>query len=246
MDSILRANSILGEKNWLYFKLYRNPGAPSDWKSQLDWYHQTLINAVRPVILNTPEIRVVFFGLYGPTGYASENEIYERQISPPTNDLIFMRLRFSVFKGSKRRVRNAFLASIRRTGTLVWDYEVMRTFHVYRDLGNRYGSNNNAQTLQFIRYWDAACRYILSILALPGNWTRGVDVWGIPHLVNNSLGAWLRPERNPVPCPNCGTHAYMATRCKTSVNLNVTTDKFPVCFFICPNCSREFFGPFSI
>ena len=48
------------------------------------------------------------------------------------------------------------------------------------------------------------------------NWALDIDVWGIPHLVNNSLGGWLRPERDPVPCPTCQTHMYMNTHCTLS------------------------------
>jgi len=121
----------------------------------------------------------------------------------------------------------------------------MRTFHVRNDLGNRYGSNRDDQTLQFVRYWDAACRYILSILTFPGNWAQDVDVMGIPHLVNNSLGAWLRPERNPVPCPRCQTHMYMATA-RSQLSPPVLTNQVPFVLFICPNCSQHDFFSINI
>ena len=122
----------------------------------------------------------------------------------------------------------------------------MRIYYVRNDLGSRYGSNLDDQTLQFVRYWDAACRYVLSILTLLGNWTQDVDVWGIPHLVNNSLGAWLRPERNPVLCPACQTHMYMATHCKFSHPTFMQIHGVPYCLFICPNCSQQSFVSFSI
>lgn len=245
MDSILTAKSILDERNWLFFKLYKDPSSASDWKSNLNWYHQTLFDVVKSVVLNTPQIRVVFFGFYGPQAYAVEEENYEQKITPPNTNVIFIRLRFSVKRGSKGRVKNALIASINRNSNLVWNYEVMKTYHVRNDLGDRYGSNLDAQTLQFFRYWDAACRYILSIVDVAKNWASDVDVWGVPHLVNNSLGAWLRPERGPVPCPSCQTHMYMSTHYKISQPISVQVDGFPYCLF-CPNCSKMLFGSFNI
>jgi hypothetical protein len=248
VDSILGANSILDEKNWLFFKLYKNPNSPGDWKSNLDWYHQTLINVVKPAVLSKPQIRVVFFGFYGPTTYSAEGETYERQIQQRVqsmNNLTYIRIRFSVKRGHKRNITNTLLALINNNRNVIWDYEIMRTYHVRNDLGSRYGSNSNAQTLQFIRYWDAACRYILSILALPGNWAQDVDVWGIPHLVNNSLGAWLRPERPSQPCPTCQTHMYMVT-CVCQISPSQQTNAIPYFLFACPNCSNELLRPCNI
>lgn len=238
MDSILKLRSILNKRNWLFYKLYKDPTSSNDWKSNLDWYHQTLLNIVKPTVRNNPEIRVVFFGFYGPKAYDAERETYERQIDPPSADVVFIRLRVSVKRGRKRHVKNAFITSINENRNIVWDYESMVTYNVSSDLGGRFGSNLNDQTLEFVRYWDAACRYILSILAFPGNWTQNVDVWGIPHLVNNSLGAWLRPERDPIACPNCQRHMYMST-VPTSSTLNRPIGgqiQVPLFLFICPNC----------
>jgi len=249
VDSILGETNILNEKYWLFFKLYKNPNSPSDWKTNLDWCHQTLINVVKPIlVMSTSEIRVLFFGFYGPTTYSVEGETYQRQIRQnrrAINNLVYVRLRLSMKWGSKTNIKNTLVTSIRNTRNLVWDYEIMRTYHVRNDLGSRYGSNTDTQTLQFIRYWDAACRYILTVLTLPGNWTQDVDVWGIPHLVNNSLGAWLRPERGPVPCPRCQTHMYMATFISTfspprQINM------VPHFFFTCPNCDFEQIRPLNI
>ena len=245
MDTILNASYILDERNWIFSKLYKDPNSPSNWKPNLDWYHQTLINVVRPIVLSMPEIRVVFFGMYGPTTYSAEGETYERQRRLSGNNLVFIRLRFGVAKGGKTNTKNALLAAIAQNTNLVWEHEVMRTYRVMNDLGSRYGSNTNAQTLQFIRYWDAACRYILSILTSPGNWISDVDVWGIPHLVNNSLGAWLRPERGPVPCPRCHSHMYMAT-CSCSFSPTRQIGTAPYFLFICPSCNRKYFHPMNI
>lgn len=245
MDSITNATSILDERNWVYFKLYKDPNLVNDWQSTLNWYHQTLLDVVKPVILNTSNIRVVFFGFYGPSAHGIENENYERQINPTATNLVFIRLRISMFKGNKNRVKNAFVAQIAQNGNLVWDYEVMKTYHVNNDLGPRYGNNVNSKTLQFIRYWDSACRYILSILDPTNNWIPDVDVWGIPHLVNNSLGATLRPERGPRVC-QCGTHMYMRTWFQTLQPVNLQEQNFPLFVFECPNCGSQNIQPINI
>jgi len=245
MDSILTSRSILNQRNWLFFKLYKNPASSNDWKSNLDWYHGTIIDVVKPIVSSTPEIEAVFFGIYGPQTYDVERETYQKRMTPPNNDVVFIRLRVSVKRGNKRNVKRAFLNAISQNRSLVWDYESMVTYNVRNDLGSRYGSNLDDQTLRFIRYWDGACRYILSILVLPGNWTRDVDVWGVPHLINNSLGAWLRPERGPVPCPRCHSHMYMAT-CSCSVSPARQIGTAPYFLFICPSCNRKYFQPMNI
>ena len=239
MDSILTAKSILKQNNWLFFKLYKDPSAPSDWRTNLDWYHQTLIHVVKPAVSNTPEIRVVFFGFYGPMAYNVENESYEQQIAAPTTNVVYIRLRLSVKKGSKTRVKNALLTSVNMNRNLVWDCEIMRTYHVRNDLGSRYGSNLDSQTLQFIRYWDAACRYILSILAYPNNWVANVDVWGIPHLVNNSLGGALRLQNTAQghTCLNCGQPLYIITG-MTQFSSPVSVSALPCLPTICKQCGR--------
>jgi len=248
MDSILKLRSILSRKNWLFYKLYKNPTSSNDWKSNLDWYHQILLNIVKPTVNNNPEIRVVFFGFYGPKAYDTEGETYERKIDPPSSNVDFIRLRVSVKRGRKRHVKSAFRISINQNRNIVWDYESMVTYNVSNDLGTRFGSSFDDQTLEFVRYWDAACRYILSILTFPGNWTQNVDVWGIPHVVNNSLGAWLRPERAPVLCPNCQTHMYMSTAI-TPVTLGqpITSQiRVPHFLFVCPNCSNQYLNSTNI
>lgn len=90
----------------------------------------------------------------------------------------------------------------------------------------------------FIRYWDAACRYILELIDDPGNWDANVDVWGIPHLVVNSLGAWLRVSE--AHCPNCDARMYMATWGEIPTELRgqlMNMTMIPISLFICPQCN---------
>jgi hypothetical protein len=213
-----------------------NPQSSNNWRAILDWYHQTLIDVVRPVVTNNQKVRVVFFGLYGPTSYEREDEKYEKYIMDPNSNVVFMRLRLSPKKGNKERIKNAIINTINLNSNLVWDYEILKTFNVFIDLGNRYGSRNRLQTLRFIRYWDAACRYILSILIMPGNWSYNVDVWGIPHLVNNSLGCKLRIRNSR--CPNCGQPLCLTTD-KCDISPPVSTSSLPFFLVVCTQCGYQ-------
>lgn len=239
MDSLLVTPEVLNHRNWIYFKIYKNPTSHTDFMSILNWYHQVLIEIVRPLIINNNRIRAVFFGIYGPSEYEfSRREEYERRIEPPDTNVVYIRLRLSVEQNTKNDVKNEFINEFQNNGNLVWNYETMVTFDVRHDLGRRYGSNDDIQTLQFIRYWDAACRYILSIVTLPGNWIPNVDVWGIPHLVNNSLGSLLRPRGGRFYCPKCSNPMYMFTMLINLQN-NVSIGCSPSFVFICPNCGYQ-------
>lgn len=241
LDSLLRSNRVLKSNSWVYFRLYKNPQSENNWKNNLDWYHQTLISVVRPVVNSNMNIAAIFFGFYGPQAYGTpEGETYKKTIENPGSDLVFIRLRLAVKTGKKNNVKNAIVASIESNRNLVWDYEMMITYNVVGDLGDRFGSNLNDQTLRFIRYWDASCRFILSVLEMPGNWKNDLDVWGIPHLTNNSLGAWLRPERGPVSCPNCQSHMYMRTSpCLIHLPTPTQELQIPQFVFICPLCGNQ-------
>lgn len=138
---------------------------------------------------------------------------------------------------NKDAIKNEFVSDILKNKNLIWDYEVMNTFNVMRDLGSRYGSKNEDQTLRFVRYWDAGCKYILSILTMPGNWIVDVDVWGIPHLINNSIGAWLRHKPSDV-CSKCGGQMYINTTGGVQFRFSEEADiKTPLFALVCKNCS---------
>lgn len=246
MDTILTTFNILDETNWVFFKIYKDPKSSMRWKSNLDWFHKVLIDIVRPLVIAMSEIRAVFFGFYAGGYELERGEEYEKQITPLGTDVVYIRLRLSTDQNHKSDIKNAFVGAFDNNRTLVWDYETITTYHVRNDLGGRYGSGNDAQTLKFIRYWDSACRYILSILTLPGNWIRDVDVWGTPHLVNNSLGCWLRPNRSPIPCPVCHTSMYMSTFFKLQSQISLQTNVLPVFLFVCPSCFKTVVKPINI
>lgn len=237
MDSILASNRLLDQRSWLFLKLYKNPQLPTDWANSLNWYHQTLISVVRPVVSTNSDIACLFFGLYGPESYCEEDEHYIKTLEQTAGNFVYIRMRLATIKGKKNSIKNALLTSIAQNAGLVWDYEAMSTFNVMGDLGSRYGCNSPSQTLQYVRYWDAGCRYILSILRMPGNWEQTVDVWGIPHLINNSLGAWLRPNGSPKLCPNCQGEMYMSTTCwDITFNAPIQRTGLPLFVFSCPRC----------
>jgi hypothetical protein len=239
LDSILASTRLLDSRSWLFFKLYKNPELPTDWANSLNWYHQTLISVVNPVVTSNVDIDCVFFGLYGPEPYGDEDESYVKALEQTAGNLVYIRLRLAVKKGKKNAIKNALLTSIAQNGALIWNYELMSTFNVMSGLGSRYGNNLPSQTLQYIRFWDAGCRYILSILRMPGNWEQTVDVWGIPHLINNSLGAWLRLNGSPVVCPNGHGDMYMSTVVwDVTLNPPIQTTKLPLFVFSCPRCGR--------
>ena len=244
MDPILTTLDVLNHENWIYFKIYKDPSSPTDWKTNLNWYHQVLIDVVKHLIHNNNKIRAVFFGIYGPTTYElSRREEYEKRIEPPSSNVVYIRLRLSLNQDRKEDVKNSFIEAFQSNRNIVWDYETIVTFHVRHGIGRRYGSNNDVQTLQFIRYWDSACRYILSILNLPENWFEDVDVWGIPHLVNNSLGGFLRPRNRP--CPKCDSPLYMVTLF-AEFSLPFQTKCCPNFIFVCPNCGFKDFQCINI
>ena len=237
MDPLLDSREILNDKNWLYFKLYKDPASDIDWQNNLNWYHQTLITVVRPIVSANQMVNVVFFGVYGQDHYDDEDEDYEKQIEIETTNFVFIRLRLHVNPANKEQLKKEILKVIQENRNLIWDFEVMNSFHVMNDLGSRFGNNENNQTAMYVRFWDAGCRYILSILEMPGNWKKDVDIWGIPHLINNSLGAWLRQERGPRVCPQCGEHMYMnTTPIPFQFSAPINEIPLPSFAFICPKC----------
>jgi len=246
------SKKILLSENWLYFKLYRNPDGDLTWN--LNWYHDVLRKVVRPFVESTEEVGAVFFGIYGPTRYALENkDMYERVITPPNSNVVFVRLRAYVSSDNKKTVGDKLIAAIESQRDLVWDYEILKEYKVRDDLGGRYGRRSDGsiddnRTLRFINYWDSGCRYILSILTDKGNWEPNVDVWGVPHLINNSLGGLLRPPN--AKCPKCGSLMYMATSISTipSSLLSALSSlrRVPIFLFVCPECGTPTIRPTNI
>jgi len=239
MDTILSSFDILDISNWVHFKLYKNPNSDLSWKPQLDWYHTVLIKIVKPVVDGCSEIRATFFGIYGPEPYGiEEEEDYERKLPNQNVKTTYVRLRLSTKFAHKNHVSDELVKRIESDRNLVWDYEILRTFKgLVPGIIDRYGSKDDHQTLLFIRYWDAACRYILSILTIPGNWKGDVDVWGIPHLVNNSVGSLLR--HYGVNCPICKRSLMYLVTCRIPLQNTVNINELPAFLLLCPSCYHQ-------
>lgn len=237
MDTILADSDILESSNWVHVKIYRDPRLDSSWKPKLDWYHSVLLRVIKPIVEKFSEIRVVFFSIYGPESYDCDDEEYEKKLSNQNIKTVYIHLRLSTKTGDKIRIRDEVVHFIESNRKLVWDYEILNTFKgIGPGIIDRYGSKDTHQTLLFIRYWDAACRYILSILTMPGNWKKDVDVWGTPNLVNNSLGAILRS--NAFICDQCGSPFYqLIDVVDLSKPLQITS--LPVFYHRCPICGNE-------
>ena len=236
-------------EKWGYFKLYKKSQSDCSWKSILDWYHESLRIIVSPFIDASKEVEAVLFSLYGPQQYDVEDgDRYERVITPPDSDVVFIRLRMYVGQNDKKAVNKRLQESINSRRNIIWDYELLNKYNARQDLGGRYGrlidgSIDDERTIRFIRYWDSGCRYILSIISDSGNWDKNVDVWGVPHLINNALGGWLRPTN--VKCPNCKELMYMATYV-TRLPEAVSIIGVPSFLFACPRCNRQLVVPTNI
>ncbi|MDQ1279278.1 MAG: hypothetical protein QG670_538 [Thermoproteota archaeon] len=247
--------NLLDSENWVHYKLYRSPRESSHWKLILDWYHKVLREIVRPLVDSTADIESVLFGIYSPglpslqdkydryTQYETADK-YERRIRIPEANVIFIRLRLYADPTHRKSVSEKLKERIEANKILIWDFEILRDYKVMEDLGNRYGRRSSGSidedmTVHFIRYWDAACRYILSILIENGNWNQSVDVWGIPHKLNNSLGGWLR--FTDAKCPKCGKTMYMATGPipipQSFLPILSKFKRAPIFILSCPDCN---------
>lgn len=240
VDPVLTKPDILRENNWVHFKLYKTPSLSIQWKTALDWYHEVLIRIVKPLVENNHRVRVVLFGFYAPD-YGVDPEEYKKQITRPSAHVTYIRLRLSVALKHKAKVERKLVDSIGAHSGLVWEYEVMRTYHVRNDLGNRFGSNDDSQTLRFVRYWDAVCRYIMSILTPQTNWRSDVDVRGIPHMVTNSLGSTLRMSSS-ASCPACRNGVmFLETQISPATGQQVTLSlsSLPLFLVRCGTCNHQ-------
>lgn len=245
VDRVLTRPDILRENNWIHFKLYKIPSTTIHWKTALDWYHEVLITIVKPLVENNDTVRVVLFGIY-VSDYGVDQEEYKKQISPPSAHVTYIRLRLSVAPEHQAEVERKLVDSIGVNSNLVWEYEVMRTYHVRNDLGNRFGSNDDAQTLRFVRYWDAACRYIMSILTPQTNWRSDVDVRGILHMVTNSLGSTLRVSSS-ASCPACRNGVmFLETQILTGQQVTVSLSSLPLFFVRCGTCNHQEILPCNV
>lgn len=230
----------LNEENWIYFRIYAKNEFLQNWVTANNWYIKVLNRIVKPVVTQYDEIiKVTFFGIYGGDYESEESCVMDESTSTDlgSNKVLFIRLRLCVSE-RKSEVKDSLNASIHEhNNDLILTHEKC-IYRVRADLGNRYAKMNDntmneERLLNFINYWNGACRYILSIIA-NDTLDNTVDIWGVPHLVNNSLGTKFcmnfenedlrRRGINPAyVCPSCGETLYMDTNRVRR-------------FFLCPTC----------
>jgi hypothetical protein len=224
---------VLESKRWLYFKLYDKPTTEYEAIDRLKWYNKLLSEVIKPwEELNKPQaLFVSCYGIakYGPDSGREDPETLTKKLDAiPEGGISFVRLRAYFQSGESMRYGEASLKDMIKKGP-VWDFEQYGGYDVLADLGNRYarvGPENSIDkktTISFIEYWASACKYILNIVDTKTIWNKNVDVWGIPHLVNNAVGGFLRV--NNAPCSKCETNEYLSTGA-------VIAD------FFCPKCER--------
>jgi hypothetical protein len=233
---------IFEAQNWLYFKLYRKHVESNSWKERLDWYHIVLREIVKPWAGSQTDSRFILFSLYGPEQYCGKERRYVKQLSPvPLEPHLYINVR-SYVPENKQPARENLVSRIRQA-KFIWDFEEVDGYDVRGDLGNRFGRLTDGtidehRTISFIRYWDAACKYILEVLTSTENWDETIDVWGVSHMVNDSLGAWLR--LSDAECPQCHSK-------KLCINTNImdvplgfqspSPPRVPLFLCLCPQCN---------
>lgn len=224
---------------WIQFKIFMKPKDHIFWKEGLDWYHSVL-RILKPALENNHNVLAILYTYYGPVDYKSELEsLYEKKISRiPEYEVFFIWLRINVEDENRGDIILDISEILSSNQRQAWDYEILKEYDILGDIGNRFGRRNDGAvdeetTIRFIKYLDAGCRYILSTLDKKGNWCENIDVWGIPHLINNALGGWLRVESR---CEKCGEKLHVPTYpMKFAGPFNL--DTFPAFPLVCPKCN---------
>jgi len=230
-------DSLLKPKGWIQLKVLMNLSSETDLRGKLNCYYG-ILSLLRPILTNRQLIDVIFFSQYGPEDYTPESEIlYVKRVQAlPTNKISYIRIRIHPMEG-KRAVVIDSVSRLLTNQTLVWDFEIFNEYDTRGDLGNRYGRRDDTTiddeaTINFVKYWDAGCRYILSVLNDSNDFRQNVDVWGIPHLINNAVGSVLRLPRK---CQKCNGRLWLITS-PIKIEQEIKTKTFPLFLAICPEC----------
>lgn len=238
--------SILESRSWLQLKVFMNLPDETNWKERLNCYFG-ILSFLRPILTNKQLIDTFFFSQYGPEDYALEPEtIYEKKLQVlPTNKISYIRIRIHPMEEKRIVVIDSVTRSL-TDQALVLGFEILNKYDARGDLGYRYGKRDDdtiddEATINFIKYWDSGCRYILSVLNDSREFRRNVDVWGIPHLLNNAIGSFLRL---PSYCPRCGGRLWLLT---TPIEISeVSIKKAPVFPIYCQDCELMMVCPSNI
>lgn len=239
-------NSLLDTSSWVQLKVFMNIGREASWREKLNCYYG-ILSLLQPTPINRQIIDAFFFSQYGPKDYSPEPDtMYIRRIeSPPQTQISYIRLRIHPIDGRREEVIQATSSALLEQ-EIVLDFEILNEYNTIGDLGNRFGRNDDntiddEATVNFVKYWDAGCRYILSVLN-DSDIRQNVDVWGIPHLINNAVGSFLRL---PFNCPDCGGRVWLLTGL-VSLEQEIRMNTLPVFLGACQRCGRTTSTPTNI
>jgi len=216
--------------NWLSFNIYFPPKTLlEDIPKNNKCYYKFLKDNLKPFIESKiEEIKYLFFSQYinqKPLDkitidrFKIEDWSKELQELPSNlrnqlrNNLRYIRLRFCI-KENIEIIKTDFIDILNNLENIL-GYQLVE-YNVLSDLGERYSNHTNSldeskalkRLRLFIEYWNAICRYILSIITDDYNLDfENVDVTGILHLGFNSLGNNL--PVNFQKCERCGSPIYL-------------------------------------
>ena len=230
-------DSLLEPTSWIQLKVFMNLDGDANWREKLNCYYG-ILSLLRPILTNRQLIDVFFFTQYGPKDYTPERkELYLKRLPvSPTNKISYIKLRIHPIDGKRADVIDLFSSTF-TDQALVWNFEILKEYDTRGDLGDRYGRKDDntiddEATINFVKYWDAGCRYILSVLNDSNDFMQNVDVWGIPHLINNAVGSCLRL---PGKCKKCKGRLWLMTN-PIEIEREIKTNTFPLFLAICQDC----------
>ncbi len=207
-----------------------------------------ILSSLRLILTNNQLIDAFFFSQYGPEDYAPEPEtMYVKKLQVlPTNKVSYIRIRIHPLEENRKFVIDS-VTRLLNNQALAWNFEILNKYDVRGDLGNRYGKRDDdtiddEATINFVKYWDSGCRYILSVLNDSYEFRRNVDVWGIPHLINNAVGSFLRRQEK---CPKCNGRLWLMTN-RLEIPQETKTKVVPLFLLICQDCDFNTVGSTNI
>ena len=234
--------------NWLSFNIYYTPdtliGGITKYQK---WYFRFLRDILKPFLLNYKNnVIYVYFGDYfyqKPVNKIIINEFdfsnwidrfdnlkRENLLSPDEinqfqEGIRYIRLRLFINSNQRDSIIKNFIEQIEDIEYIL-GFELVK-YDVISDLGRRFSSkkeewNHSLDKLErleyFIKYWDAVCRYILTIITNDYYLDfENVEIGSILHLGFHSLGSNLPIQK----CQNCGGILYLMSSYQ------------PICYFGC-------------
>ena len=218
------------QSNWLSFNIFFPPKIfEEEIPKSNKFYFGFLKNTLKPFIESKKEeIKYLFFSQYisqKPIDKIIINKfniedwnkelkkLQTRTVSGLGDNIYFIRLRFYINRNRDNTITE-FINKLDNLDTIL-GYQLVE-YDVSKDLGKRYSNHSgilgNSIELKrltlFIEYWNAICRYILSIITDDYYLdSKNVDITGILHLGFNSLGNQL--PLNFFKCGKCGGTIYL-------------------------------------